>query len=353
MKIYKEQRQRLMDTGLIRGAVYAFGDSTGWGNRLRGTYFVFFTGLISNRATFIDHDDWDLHFDDPYLFGERIYLGWGEARQVVIDAGFNDGSLDPFSTNYQGVCSFIDNYPEDSPNFETVLPGNLFVYRDGNCPEICYWNNPKYHKFIQETFGTMSRYEVMGQIVPFFLSNPTWRLIHATKMFRQYTKWDEYEFHVAIQFRAFVDHPPTQAQMMAWFEGFVEQSSGVLLDYLNKKTANQTNPGRVSLFWTSDDPALAERAKAILYKKLPENRVGFLQSPFAPGHTSQMPAGVKGPIVEWYMLGETDVLISTGTSYGQFAAARTGFKNDFYIIKDGNVAKMPFIEPYCNQDICT
>jgi hypothetical protein len=73
-------------------------------------------------------------------------------------------------------------------------------------------------------------------------------------------------------------------------------------------------------------------------------------------HTSFMANGqIKSPIVEWYLMGEVDILLSTGTTFGLFAAARTGFRNEFWVWNSNEkpeLRRQPETWSKCGQDIC-
>jgi hypothetical protein len=65
MHIYEANVQKMQNGEKARLMVYHYGDGSGWGNRLRASFFAFIYATLTGRMLLIDHDDMFYHFNQP------------------------------------------------------------------------------------------------------------------------------------------------------------------------------------------------------------------------------------------------------------------------------------------------
>jgi hypothetical protein len=320
-----------------RVIIYRFNDGSGWGNRLRAMHFVMMYALLTERAVLIQCQDWSLHFDSPIVSHEGTEVAIN-LKQGPYDSLIN---LSADTLSFDEACVLLES---DSGIIRDDHLPRVISYETGNSPDICLFRNPKYHSFLNKTFGTTSRYAIMGEIASFLCSRPSHDYLRAVRYTQQLLRWHEFDVHIAVQFRSFVDDKETHAKMDAIFPRFCQETFRVVSDYLDK------HPGKAMLYFTSDDDHLFQRFFKSISKL--SGRVTFERSPFPYVHSSSSHGyGIKAPLVEWYLLGESELLISTGTTFAQFAKARTNWYGDFWHWYKDKLHLLPHHHDGIDQDI--
>ena len=346
-KIYDEQMLRLMRGEKPRLSIFQHTDGSGWGNRLRAAHFMFMIGLLTRRLFLIEHQDYSVHFDSPAGYRMKV----AELAEFMPASG----TVTETWQNWDMACDKIKQHPKDVP-LDQLYAEDIIRYGDGTSPDGCIFRDERFHPWLMEMFGTTSRYEVAVLTSEYILSNPNLKYWHRIEEFKREMHFDEYKYHIIIQFRAFVDARGSYDEQMLIFDSFCQDSENVIEKFLNEKAKDWKEKG-AWLWFTSDDGTLADRFWNNV-KKIDKNRVHFQKSPYNPEHSSYIASGdIKQPIVEWYLLGEADILISTGTTFGQFGAARSNWKPDYWAWQKDHLYKQPrvaeYLWPSClGLDIC-
>ena len=291
-KVYQTQ---MASSRPLKTLVYRYGDNTGWGNRIRGTYSAFFLAILSNRVFQIEHVDHEVHFDAPE--------GW-----VLFSKDLKS------RTDYQRVHTL--KHGDDAEQFEVLKkidPERFFslstlIFEHGVSIDYCLFENPLLTKRLQNMFGSLSRIIMVSELVSFVLSNHRPALLKLVEEFKQRMKWDENLDIITIQLRLFVDVRDGLQQRLDSVPSLINSYE----NYVKNFTSEYGSPAMLRLFVTSDHEDSVVKITSALSSR---TGVGALENVGAAGHTSLLPNGnVKDPIVEWFLIGESKCVISSSYS---------------------------------------
>ncbi len=320
--IYERQRKILESGGKPKIVVYRYQDGTGFGNRMRATSYAFLLSLYTERLFLVDHEDHEIHFDNP---GNGINIFWQNFDHLTDLQEVSQQLISVPQAMYEDFCGILPPLDESADIYEHI---------HGNDPTTCFLANETQKQWALDVFGTSDAKIIAGKIMSFLLRRPQPNLLMYVSKLKQALQWDANIVHVCIQFRAFVDDG---FRYMKFFPQFCNRASELLQQVFKE---NEQSPKAV---WVTSDfediPDLFKNCSGL------EN-VTYVVSPFIVEHTSNMPSGViKPPIVEWYLVGETEWVLSTGTSFAQFAHARTNYVKNFYVWDEPTETLQTYINP--------
>lgn len=320
--IYKRQMALLESGSKPKLVVYRFKDGSGFGNRMRATSFAFLLSLLTERLFLVEHEDHELHFANP---GSSMNIFWKNFDCLLTFKNLSRQIISVPQAHYKDFCAILPLLDASADMYEQI---------HGNDPSYCFLKNESYKKRAVKIFGTSDESRIKGQIMSFLLKNPQPNLLLYVSKLKQEMQWEVNQLHVCIQFRAFID---VGLKNMNFFHEFCDRSKELLL----KIFAMATQPSR-AIWVTSDFEDVPQLFKSCSGLK----NVSYMVSPFKTEHTSRMNNGIiKSPIAEWYLMGEADWVLSTGTSFAKYALARVNFSNHFYLWKAGAHRFEPYLEP--------
>jgi len=320
--IYDRQTKILYSGGKPKVVVYRYKDGSGFGNRMRATSYAFLLSLYTGRLFLVDHEDHEIHFNNP---GNDINIFWRNFDHLTDLQEVSQQLISVPQAFYDDFCGILPPLDESADIYEHI---------HGNDPSICFLGNETQKQWAVDVFGTSDVKIIRGEIMNFLLKRPQPNLLLYVSELKKALQWEENVVHVCIQFRAFVDNG---FEFMKFFPQFCNQTS-IVLDQVLKET--YTTP--TAVWVTSDFEDIHD-----MYKNCSglEN-VTYVVSPFKVEHTSKMPNGaIKPPIVEWYLIGEADWVLSTGTSFAEFALARTNYVKNFYVWDEPTETLHTYITP--------
>ncbi|KAJ1400775.1 hypothetical protein B484DRAFT_437958 [Ochromonadaceae sp. CCMP2298] len=153
--------------------------------------------------------------------------------------------------------------------------------------------------------------------------NPKPAMLAAVEKVKQQVGWASYSYHVAIQYRSWIDVKPF-APLRAESEA---RTLSCALEELHSLRLALPEP-RVLVYITSDDPLFAQKVAHTL-GALPN--ITYASSPLLDRRHSAKysKAGprdmtVNVGVVDWFLLGEAAAALCTGTTFCTSARARTG-----------------------------
>lgn len=320
-QIYERHMKVLEAGGTPKIVVYRDQDGTGFGNRMRATSYAFLLSLYSGRLFLVDHADHEIHFNNP---GNDVNIFWRNFDRLTDVKSLSKQVISVPQAMYQDFCGEIPPLDESADMYEHI---------HGNDPSTCFLGNETQRDWAINVFGTSNDKEIRGQIMSFLLKRPQPNLLLYVSTLKQALQWDANPVHICLQYRAFVDDG---FRFMKYLPNFCNQAREILVHILQK-----TDKGRVTSIWVTSD---SEDVPQLLQKCSKLDNVNFVVSPFKVEHTSQMVDGtIKHPIVEWYLLGEVDWVLSTGTSFAEFAMARTNYTRNFYVWDESTETLSPYI----------
>lgn len=310
--------------------------SMGWGNRLRGKLSTFILALVTGRIFIQDHQMFTENFEPPLIptkDGKSLVpLKWNYSEQShICENGLNFyfqnkelekiGIKKPSSWNVPAV--YLDWLKTE--DFTKLFED--FDCIEHNSPasfDARIYVNEHYKKKLDKLFGTPSRMKRMQQVFHFLTSRPSRTLLDASKSLASKIGFYDYapSHRVGIQARLFFDVPPLQERLWKHIDDNDDDSylpcvKRMLKRILRKlrlrpnKSEKEESPPLL-LFLTTDD----EKFKPFLQEKLKKfGRVVYSNDDVV--HTSKISqTGTNSAIVEWYMLGQTSTVMTTGSSYG-------------------------------------
>ena len=335
--IYQEQIMRINNGEKPQIAMYRYSDGFGFGNRLRGTYFVFLLSLLTRRLFLIDHEDFHNHFNSPLGF---------DFKADHFDVELRSNNLSKLEPSFNEACESFSAFQGTNLAEIIIQSLDVYIYNHGTSPDSCLLQRDDVKAWALKLFGTTSRFRITASITSLLLSRPKMELLLKVIELKRKMRWDSYSHRIAIQFRALVD---VDLLNLPQFDSFCNGSIGIINNFIEAQ--NIKHPA----IWVTSD-----------YHRIPEmytecalglhDNVDFIESGIRPTHTSEIhPEKIKQPIVEWFLLGESDLFISTGTTFGIFSVARTNLKPLIYFGGHKEVSidfvQMPTLM-FCHFDVC-
>lgn len=347
---YRQNYQKLIDGTLPkRFVVYQDGDCTGWGNKLRGICSAFLLALVTDRILLIDYPLMLEYFDPP----EGIE--WDFAKYKLLFRDESKVYIDP--------C----HKPEEmemlaNANLTAAFPETFIIHEQGNTFDEAIVANPFYAAKLSKLFGHSytSRRETIGQIAQFLMQKPSGWFVKAVEQKKAELGLSNNCATIAVQFRVFYDD---RLANLKYLESFVSKLHHLVENEF--KMLSRSQP--LQFFITTDRTNVKLRlAKALspwgqaIYDTEPVVHTGidkhlrissFLKKAVRTLGLQKLRFRKRQPLsamIDWYILGECDVLISTMTSYAIMAGARLGNqKANYKIACDREYCGLLTEEEYC------
>lgn len=326
--------------------VYKAGDRTGWGNKLRGLYSAFLLALVTDRIFLIDYS----------LFAEVFNPPTG------LDWSFNKFS-DLLSQGASKLYLDLPSLPEvlnilSHEELGKAFPQDFLFYTQGNNFDFSIIANPYCSEKLEALFGDyQSQMNITGQVLSFLMQNPNPFFLEQVNQRKNRYKLISGTKNIAVQFRTFFDvGSPNLEYLGSYING--------LQSLLSKELANRKNVKKIRFFVTTDDLEVTKKlAKSlepygsVIFNPDPVVHTGepsifnriltkayriFLQLSKRNTHVIPeidlnllLPRRFRdrpqySAVVDWYILGECDAVISTMTSYAVSASARVNHRQELY-----------------------
>lgn len=347
---YRQNYQKLIDGTLPnRFVLYQDGDCTGWGNKLRGICSAFLLALATDRILLMDYPLMLEYFDSPEGIEwdfEKYKLLFREESKVYIDPCHKPEEMEMLA----------------NANLTTAFPETFIIHEQGNTFDEAIAANPFYTGKLRKLFGNnyTSRQEIIGQIAQFLMQKPSTWFVNAVDQKKKQLGLSDNSATIAVQFRVFYDDKQANSK---YIEGFVSKLHYLVENEFKMLSCSQP----LQFFITTDQINVKLRlAKAlfrwgkVMYDTEPVVHTGIDKYPRVSSllkKTNRM-LGLQNlrfrklpplsAMVDWYILGECDVLISTMTSYAIMAGARLGNRKiNYKIACDHEYCGVLTEEEYC------
>lgn len=326
--------------------VYKAGDRTGWGNKLRGIYSTFLLALVTNRIFLIDYPLFTEIFNPP------DNLDWSFNKfKGLLNRGASKLYLDPPSLpELWDILSHED--------LEKAFPQDFLFYTQGNTFDFPLVGNFYYSEQLKAIFGnSQSQMNTAGQVLSFLMQHPDPFFVNKVGQQRAKYQLTNVTKNIAVQFRTFYD---IGSPNLEYLGNFIEGLQNLL-----KQQLEDCKDGKEFRFFiTTDDLSTTQKLANVLSSY---GSVIFDQAPVV--HTGEpsmfnriltkfyriglqlarkntytipeldlnviLPQRLRdrpqySAIVDWYLLGECDLMISTMTSYAVSASARVNHCQELY-----------------------
>lgn len=279
---------------------------------------------MTNRILLVEHHDYFVHFSTPsfmsngtripYFFNKRnLRFKWNLFKKRLT---------------VEKVCDALDKI--DMRRTRDLL-GDVLEFWEGQAFDHCILDSIRHRHSAMQVFHAHDRFYVMRQTMSLFMSHPTSDMRAKIHEVKSILKWNPDHYHITVQYRAFVDYIPNHIIRMKVFSKFCEILERIVRE---KIQYGAFDPSKSQIYFTTDEQELHETAR----ESLKSLNINILNNSIKPEHSSRMPTGsIKLPIVEWFLLGESDLMFSTGTTFGIFGAARGGYKTNLFLWKNNSM----------------
>lgn len=358
-KYYESQALDWLKQGRV--LFYQPADNTGFGNKLRGLVGAFVFALLSKRFFFMCDEFVHAFFESPFIFS-WLSQEYQEAKTLAQKAIKLSPPLRPdnWSEKFWQFVSkeLIEGFPQDtsvwyteSTSFYDALLGN----KQYEALFLSFGMDPGNKVATVGSFSSL----LLGKLRPVWRERQKQLLNVAPEMWRQAGTT-----RVGVQYRSFVD---LKGDSSKDFSQFTSHLVNICLPKLKEKHPS------LAFFLTTDKAKLTATLESMLKsfgqvwtagfevvltgdhskKSVPiwKRLINKLKRWLIPQKEARLQVrsftmkdkkiakqvGSKSlPILEWLVLGESDIVVSSFTSFAVFAAARLGNKAQLYKIDPRN-----------------
>ena len=306
-----------------------------WDRHLRGLYFTFLTALLTGRVFLVDSPDLDSLYDCPFAGVKWAYKTFEPYFTSSATVTVTTAEMDGKKITAELRTRFLND----------IFPQQVIYHTEAVSHDRLMFTNVAYKPYALALFDTRSRMKRTGMLMKLLQSKPKNALIQASKDLQKQVGLTAVKYALCVHVVA----PPEKVK---------------------KSTEADPLPGVPDSHWqcvesqllhlgfTKDDVVIFFTSNAVYSSSLDVasqrlSRYGrIVDNPhlFEPGATnwgtgnatlraSQQRdplsnALIYDPyIVHHYLFGECDVTVSSGTTYGIFGAARTGFSKAAYVFR--------------------
>ncbi len=348
-----------------RYCIYQPLDKNGWGNILRGLLGAFTFALVSRRVLIID---------DPYVpafFCCPSGLSWSmedffPKRRFTMPTSIIQLDLTPDRQSDAGWMKL------KTENITLSYTEPVVFYNESTSFIDALHVNPHFRSVWEMCFSEPeSKQKRVGELTAYLLGNPKRVFLKAIAKKRKRLKCEslKQEDQISIQFRTFFD---AGSYNLPYLEAFTKEAKRVVDDL------QKNHPRPYTIFITTDsvealyyirdyfvnyDIILGSRKVVhtansdpiqVMILKLILRVVSRVVKLLGKRHLFQKKitskevfSYYKDPIIDWYMVGEGNAIISNFTSFAVLAAARRGnFQYLYKIDYHNNIAEKVNNERY-------
>ena len=312
---------------------------------LRGLYFAFLTALISQRVFLIDLPDFDAMYDCPfpgvkwrYSDFARYFVGGKERSHAGVV------SVDEL-TSKKITAELRTRFVND------IYPQQLLYHIDAVSHDRLMFTNTAYRPYALAMFDTHSRMKRTGLLMRTLQSRPKNGLIQQSKDLQRSLGLTHVKYSICVHLVA----PPERMKKAT----DVEPLPGVSDAHWDCIQSQLLHLGftrdDVVIFFTSNSPLqasidvgatqLGRYGRVVGARELYEANTTTWGMSNVSVRASTLRDEVSGALlydsylVNQFAFGDCDVSVSSGTTYGIFGAARTGFSRRAYVYRAGREEK--------------
>jgi len=311
---------------------------------LRGLYFSFILAICLRRILLVDWPDFEKAYDPPL-----DNMVWS-----VHHAKFKS----MYAKGTKSICHTENAESFRLQNLFAVYSGQFVINQDRISPDRLIFQNKQFFEHLPPVFfGSLSRMRRTGLIMSFLLSRPSDKLMFKVRQIREHIGYSKQKqkhtkliaVHVPVptQWLARLPRPgeePKFGDPASWgvLPGVVpahwECVRNILLNHNFEPnntvilfTTNRQVPGVIA----KAEEEIGRFGRVVNWEERPPPRT-FVADPIVHNERQKAIAAFIDPnIVNGYLLGQSDISVTSGTTYGIFHAARTNFRQPIYIVKMG------------------
>ena len=301
------------------------GKPVAFDRHLRGISYSFLVAALSKRILVIDLPEFDAQFDCPFSG-----VKWSYAH------------FKPFLVNTP-TAFLSDKSALRTDTLEALFPANVLIHKDPVSFDRTLFKNAKYAPYATALFNSFSRMRRTGKITSLLLSKPKNALIQASRDLQRELGMTAVKYsvcvHVVVPAHTFNKNATAEVPM----PGVDEEQWNCIkahltyLGFVREDTAVLFSSNKPSHFaFALADSHLGKFGKVVVNRatfNASTTNMGMCNATVRASTSVDALTGqlIYDPaIVNGYVFGECDVSVSSGTTYGIFNAARTGFTKRAY-----------------------
>ena len=309
---------------------------------LRGLYFTFLTALISRRVFLVDLPDFELMYDCPIPGLKcklsdfaRYFAGRDKAPTLSVE-----------ELTQKKITAELRTRA-----FNDIYPAQLLYHVDAVSHDRLMFTNTAYKPYALAMFDTHSRMKRTGLIMKLLQSRPKNALIQSGKDLQKNLGLTSVKYSICVHLVA----PPERMKKVSDADPLPGVSEAHWACIQSQLLHLGFTRDDVVIFFTSNSPiassvavggTMLERYGRVVGSK--DMYVAGLTN-WGLSNATVKASTRKDPVSGWpvydpyvvnnFMFGDCDVSISSGTTYGIFGAARTGFSRRAYVYRAGRDEK--------------
>tara|TARA_R110000823_G_scaffold290583_3_gene408854 strand:+ start:5984 stop:6985 length:1002 start_codon:yes stop_codon:yes gene_type:complete len=300
MKIKEKIKKLLSEVSPDKYFIYRKGDVTGLGNKLRGIHIAFLTSLLTKRKFICNY-----HYLNNY-FNAPDGLNWDPSQ--LPNKKFTERIIAPLQSEQElhEMCTL---------NLDDYLKEDIIIHHQGNTWVSDFLSNPHYTEKLNWLFdGDLSMKNVIGSLMEYLLSIPKEGFMETINLHKNNMGLDFSIPTVGFQYRTFyVDDPSYSWPETRMLRDMLPEA----IDKFIEKVKEWYPDNNVQIFLTTDDMGHTYKIKESLspHFKVIHNTNSVI-------HTQHETPTINPSMVDWFLLGYSDSVFSTFTSYSLLACAR-------------------------------
>ena len=311
---------------------------------LRGLYFTFLAALISRRVFLVDLPDFEAMYDCP-IPGVKWKLS-DFARYFQGPAPDKAPTLTVDELTGKKITAELR-----TRLFNEIYPAQLLYHTDAVSHDRLLFTNTRYKPYALALFDTHSRMKRTGLLMRLLQSRPKNAVIQASKDLQKALGLTAVKYSICVHLVA----PPERMKKVSDVDPLPGVSDAHWACIQSQLLHLGFTRDDVVIFFTSNSPvqasievggAMLERygrvvGSTAMYQSNLTNW-GFSNATVRASTQKDPVTGalLYDPyVVNNYLFGDCDVSISSGTTYGIFGAARTGFSRRAYVYRAGREEK--------------
>ena len=298
---------------------------------LRGLYFAFLAALVSERVLLIDLPDLDAQYDCPF---PGVKWSWSAlSRFFTAHSNYSTAEINATRLGLELRTRSLN----------AIYPQQLLVHSEAVSHDRVMFLNVAYKPYALALFDTASRMKRVGQIMRLLLSKPKNALVQQARALQQQLQLPKSRYSVAVHLVAGgdalrksgdEDPLPLYAEHWACVQSLLLHL-GLARDdvrlVLTSDSASERSVGRAAQLLEGYGAVVANGAIF-----LNDSSWGIGNSSVRASHILDSlthALQIDQYLVNLFLLGDCDVSISSGTTYGIFGAARSGFSKRAFIFR--------------------
>ena len=328
-----------------------------WDRHLRGLYFTFLTALVTGRVMLIDSADLDSLYDCPFFGVKWTYKAFEPFFTSSATITVSSAEMDSKKIKEELRTRFVND----------MFPQQVIYHTEAVSHDRLMFTNTAYKPYALALFDTRSRMKRTGMLMRLLQSKPKNALIQASKDLQKAVGLTAVKYALCVHVVA----PPEKIKKSTEMDplpGVPDSHWSCIVSQLLHLGFTKDD---VVIFFTSN--ALHSSSLDVASQHLSRyGRVVVNPRLFEPaatnwgiGNATIRSSQHRDPlsnaliydpyIVHNYLFGECDVTVSSGTTYGIFGAARTGFSKAAYVFRAAGPpqkAKDKKSAPIVEEDYC-